>query len=100
MFLLDSNVVIHLLNQSDQGIIQHFQQYQPNRIALCSIVKAELLYGAHHSQQIESNLTRRWKAMAQELVAENAWVHIAVNNDAEEVVQLRDRLRKKVKLVK
>ena len=38
--------------------------------------------------------------MAQELVAENAWVHIAVNNDAEEVVQLRDRLRQKVKLVK
>ena len=36
----------------------------------------------------------------QELVPENAWVHIAVVNDAEEVVQLRDRLRQKVKLVK
>ncbi len=56
MFLLDSNVCIRLLNQNHSGIIQHFQKHHPDEIALCSIVKAELIYGARHSQQVEANL--------------------------------------------
>lgn len=56
MFLLDTNVCIRLLNQSQSNIVQKFQYYQPNELALCSIVKAELLYGARHSQDVESNL--------------------------------------------
>lgn len=56
MFLLDTNVCIHLLNQAHSGIIQHFRQHQPSEIALCSVVKAELLYGARRSQQVEANL--------------------------------------------
>ncbi len=56
MFLLDTNVCIHILNQAHSGIIQHFRQHQPGEIALCSIVKAELLYGARRSQQVEANL--------------------------------------------
>lgn len=56
MFLLDTNVCIRLLNQSQSSIIEKFQHHQPNELALCSIVKAELLYGARHSQNVESNL--------------------------------------------
>lgn len=56
MYLLDSNVCIHLLNRKRPGIQQHFQQHSPGEIALCSIVKAELLYGARHSQRVEANL--------------------------------------------
>ncbi len=56
MFLLDTNVCIRLLNQTHTGIIQHFRQHRPSEIALCSIVKAELLYGARRSQQVEANL--------------------------------------------
>jgi tRNA(fMet)-specific endonuclease VapC len=56
MFLLDTNVCIGLLNRAHSGIIQHFRQHQPSEIALCSIVKAELLYGARRSQQVEANL--------------------------------------------
>ena len=56
MYLLDTNVCIHLLNQRRSGILQHFQQHSPAEIALCSIVKAELLYGARHSQRVEANL--------------------------------------------
>ena len=56
MYLLDTNVCIHLLNQRRPGIQQHFQQCSPGEIALCSIVKAELLYGARHSQRVEANL--------------------------------------------
>ena len=56
MYLLDTNVCIHLLNQKHLGILQHFQQHSPAEIALCSIVKAELLYGARHSQRVQDNL--------------------------------------------
>ncbi len=56
MFLLDTNVCIRLLNNSHAGILRHFQQHQPSDIALCSIVKAELLYAARHSQKVEENL--------------------------------------------
>ncbi len=56
MYLLDTNVCIHLLNQKHPGILQHFQQHSPAEIALCSIVKAELLYGARHSQRVQANL--------------------------------------------
>ena len=56
MLLLDTNVCIRLLNQSHNTIIQHFQLHLPSEIALSSIVKAELLYGARHSQRVEDNL--------------------------------------------
>ena len=56
MFLLDTNVCIRILNQSNQNIIGQLAQHSPDEIVLCSIVKAELLYGARHSQQVESNL--------------------------------------------
>ncbi|MFV2055724.1 MAG: type II toxin-antitoxin system VapC family toxin [Thiohalomonadales bacterium] len=56
MLLLDTNVCIRLLNQSHSAIIQEFQQHLPSEIALSSIVKAELLYGARHSQRVEANL--------------------------------------------
>lgn len=56
MYLLDTNVCIRLMNQSSSNIIRHLQQYPPAEITLCSIVKAELLYGARHSQKVEANL--------------------------------------------
>jgi len=56
MLLLDTNVCIRLLNQNHRTIIQHFQQHLPGEIAISSIVKAELLYGARHSQRVEENL--------------------------------------------
>jgi len=58
MFLLDSNVCIHLLNERHIGIEQNFRSHSPSEIGLCSIVKAELLFGARYSQQISANLQR------------------------------------------
>ena len=58
MYLLDSNVCIHLLNEGHSTIEQHFRSHSPTDIILCSIVKAELLYGARHSQRVEANLKR------------------------------------------
>ena len=56
MFLLDTNLCIQLLNNRSAQIQDHFLQYSPEEIVLCSIVKMELLYGARRSQRIEANL--------------------------------------------
>jgi len=58
MYLLDSNVCIRLLNQRHAGIEQCFRKHAPSELFLCSIVKAELFYGARHSQQVDANLQR------------------------------------------
>jgi len=58
MYLLDSNVCIRLLNQKHAGIEEKFRNCEPTEIFLCSIVKAELLFGARHSQRVEANLQR------------------------------------------
>jgi tRNA(fMet)-specific endonuclease VapC len=56
MFLLDANICVHIMNQRAPMVAQKFQQENPDSIALCSVVKSELLYGAYHSQRIEDNL--------------------------------------------
>lgn len=38
--LLDTNVCIHLLNQRQPKVIDHFRQHAPANIALCRVVKA------------------------------------------------------------
>lgn len=58
MYLLDTNTCIHLLNHRHPAILRHFRAHSPAEIALCSIVKAELYYGARHSQRVEANLQR------------------------------------------
>ena len=56
IFLLDTNVCIHLLNARHPAILAHFRSHGPADIALCSVVKAELLAGARRSQRVEVNL--------------------------------------------
>lgn len=58
MYLLDTNTCIHFINGSSVNIKQHLQNHTPNEIGLCSVVKAELLYGARNSQKVEANLQR------------------------------------------
>lgn len=56
MYLLDSNVCVRYLKHAHAGIIARLHSLEPHEIALCSIVKAELLYGARHSRAVQSNL--------------------------------------------
>ena len=58
MWLLDTNVCIHLLNERCPEIEYNFRLHSPADIALCSIVKAELIFGARNSQKVEANLNR------------------------------------------
>ncbi len=56
MYLLDSNVCIRILNGSSQPLTEGLRRHDPSEIRLCSVVKAELLYGARHSQRVAKNL--------------------------------------------
>ncbi len=56
MFLLDTNVCIHLLNGCHTQIQDKFRNASPSQIALCSVVKAELIFGARYSAKVEANL--------------------------------------------
>jgi len=58
MYLLDTDVCIHLLNNADARLRQEFRRRSPSDIALCSVVKAELLFGAYHSTRVDANLQR------------------------------------------
>ncbi len=57
MFLLDTNVCIHLLNGRHLEIQNKFRSYAPSQILLCSVVKAELHFGARNSTKVEANLS-------------------------------------------
>lgn len=56
--LLDTNTCIYLLNQTNPNVRRHFESRSPSEIALCSMVKAELLFGAHRSSRVDTNLQR------------------------------------------
>jgi tRNA(fMet)-specific endonuclease VapC len=64
-FLFDTNICIAILKNSELPLIQKIKSHQPMDFALCSIVKAELLYGARKSQNVEKNLSLLGKLFAQ-----------------------------------
>lgn len=46
MYLLDTNVCIQFLNKRSPALVEKLRQTDPDEILLCSMVKAELFYGA------------------------------------------------------
>jgi len=56
MVLLDTNVCIRILNGSSPRVAAVLRATTPSQVRLCSIVKAELLYGARHSKRVSENL--------------------------------------------
>jgi len=56
MYLLDTNVCIHLLNGRHPQILNHFKRHSPTDIIISSVVKAELFFGARNSSCVEANL--------------------------------------------
>src|SRR5438477_3381204 len=58
MRLLDTNVCIAFLNGTDAVVRARLAGEDPENVVLCSTVKAELLYGARHSEHVERNLSR------------------------------------------
>jgi tRNA(fMet)-specific endonuclease VapC len=57
-YLLDTNVCIRYLNGQSPSIERILTRLSPGQVALCSIVRAELLYGALKSAQPKRNTER------------------------------------------
>lgn len=55
-YLLDTNACIRVLNATSAPVVERFRSAAPSRLRLCSIVKAELLYGAHRSRNPNATL--------------------------------------------
>jgi len=55
-YLLDTNVCIRFLNGTHPAIAAQMRATAPTDIALCSVVKAELLFGARRSSHVQANL--------------------------------------------
>lgn len=56
--LLDTNICIAYLNARSSAVADRLKQTDPDDLALCSIVKTELLFGAHKSSRTAENLAR------------------------------------------
>jgi tRNA(fMet)-specific endonuclease VapC len=57
-YLLDTNTCIAYLTRRSSNVLEHLKRASPADIALCSVVKSELLFGAHKSVKISENLSR------------------------------------------
>jgi tRNA(fMet)-specific endonuclease VapC len=87
-YLLDTNVCIRYLNGQSQAIRQRLESAEPEDILLCSIVKAELLYGVAKSGHPARNLSRLERFLA-------PFVSLPFDDEAAAVYgQLRSRLEK------
>ena len=57
-YLPDTNIWIALLNGTSPNVAATFKQHKESDIVLCSVVKAELYFGALKSARVEQNLER------------------------------------------
>ena len=57
-WLLDTSVCVPLINRSDADLTARLLDHAPGSIYLCSVVKAELHFGAQNSRRIAENLRR------------------------------------------
>jgi len=57
-YLLDTNTCIVYLNGTNQNVLQRMRQENPQNIALCSVVKSELIYGAMKGQASQKTLAK------------------------------------------
>ena len=56
MYLLDTNACIRILNGSSTPLERRLRSCSPTEVALCSVVKAELYFGARKSERQAENL--------------------------------------------
>lgn len=57
IYLLDTNTCVEVLRNRNQNVVRRFAATAPKDVRLCSVVKAELLYGARKGPRAASNLT-------------------------------------------
>jgi len=55
-FLLDTNVCIGILTGRSPRAVEKLRHLSPSDVQICSVVRAELLFGARNSMRVEANL--------------------------------------------
>ena len=55
-FLLDTNVCVGILTGRSPKVVDKVRQLNPSEVRVCSVVRAELLFGARNSSRVEANL--------------------------------------------
>ena len=55
-YLLDTNAWASYLNRRDASVARRIEQIGSDDVRLCSVVKAELYYGAYKSRYVRQNL--------------------------------------------
>ncbi len=55
IYLLDTNTCIQLWQRGNPRVRSRFAACRPSEVALCSVIKAELLFGALNSQNKTAN---------------------------------------------
>jgi tRNA(fMet)-specific endonuclease VapC len=55
-FLLDTNVCIGILTGRSTKAVAKLRQLAPTEVRICSVVRAELQFGARNSIRVEANL--------------------------------------------
>lgn len=58
IYLLDTNTCIRYLNARSDSIRRRFESLAAESLAVCSVVRAELIYGAMKSDRVSANLER------------------------------------------
>lgn len=58
MYLLDTNACISILNGTSQVLGSKLRKCGPSAVRLCSVVKAELIFGARRSVRVSENLSK------------------------------------------
>lgn len=58
-YLLDTNTCIHYLNRRLERVVARLNAQDPRDIVVCSVVRAELFFGAMKSQMPNQTLTRQ-----------------------------------------
>lgn len=58
-YLLDTNTCIRYMNGTSQSVFNRLNAQAKDDVVVCSVVKAELFYGAYHSQNPSKNLVNQ-----------------------------------------
>ncbi len=58
MWLLDTSVCVPLINRTDKSLVARLLDHPAGSVCLCSVVKAELHFGAQNSSRLAENLRR------------------------------------------
>jgi tRNA(fMet)-specific endonuclease VapC len=56
MYMLDTNACIRILNNRAPMLVTRLRSHDPSEVCLCSVTKAELLFGAYNSTRPADNL--------------------------------------------